>query len=243
MGFYDRDYYREPSPRGGLAVFRMWSVTTWLIVINVAVFFLDPILGGVLGDFGYFSIGTAVFGFQVWRFITFQFLHANLSHIFFNMIGLYFFGPIVESYLGSRRYLAFYLISGIGGGLGFIVLHYLGLLHEGPNAALIGASAGIFGILIAAARIGPDIQVMLLFPPIPMRLRTMAWVCVGIAAYTVLTSGNNAGGQAAHLGGAVVGYFLIQNDRWLDIFTFRRPRKLLRRSRGAFKDWSKDFNR
>jgi membrane associated rhomboid family serine protease len=239
MGFADRDYYREPSGSGGMAALRLWSVNTWLIVINIAVFCLDSMLNGSISPYGYFSVTTAVIGLEFWRFITFQFLHAGPSHIFFNMLGLYFFGPIVESHLGSRRYLAFYLLSGIGGALGYIVLSTLGILITNPNDPLIGASAGIFGVLIGVAQIGPDIRVMLLFPPIPMRMRTMAWVYIGIAVYVILTSGPNAGGQAAHLGGALVGYILIRNDRWLNFADFSRSR----RRRRMLKDWSKDFNR
>jgi membrane associated rhomboid family serine protease len=237
MGFQDREYYRDPSARGGMPAFRMWSVNTWLILINVIVFFLDSMTDYALRDLGSFSFATALTGFQVWRFITFQFLHLNLNHIFFNMLGLYFFGPIVESYLGSRRYLAFYLLCGIGGAIGYIILSLLGFLITSPTDVLIGASAGIFGVLIGVATIGPDIRVMLLIPPIPMRMRTLAWVYIGIAVYVVLTSGQNAGGQAAHLGGALIGYLLIRNERLLNFADLRRVR------RRVFKDWTKDFNR
>jgi rhomboid family protein len=243
MGIYDRDYYRRsPSWGGGFGSFEMWTVTTWLIVINVAVFLLDNLTHGLLSGWGYFSIAAAIYKLQVWRFISFQFLHAGLEHIFFNMLALYFFGPMIESYLGPRRYLAFYLISGIGGGLGYVVLNYLGFLNDGPYTELIGASAGIFGILIAAARVAPDAQVMLLIPPIPMKLKTLAWIFLGIAAYTVLASGNNAGGQAAHLGGALVGYILIRNDQWLD-FANRRWGRMFHRRRMVYRDWHDDRDR
>jgi membrane associated rhomboid family serine protease len=238
MGFADRDYYRDPADRGGFATLRMWSVNTWIIAINVAVFFLDPLFNHALTDLGCFTFASALTGLQVWRFITFQFLHANISHIFFNMLGLYFFGPLIESYLGSRRYIAFYLLSGIGGALGYILLSFLGFLITSPYDVLIGASAGIFGVLIGAARVAPDIRVMLLFPPIPIKLRTLAWGYIAVAAYIVISQGSNAGGQAAHLGGALIGFLLIQQPRLLDILTFKRPRR-----RMVYKDWSKDFNR
>jgi membrane associated rhomboid family serine protease len=149
------------------------------------------------------------------------------------MMALYFFGPLVEYYLGARRYLAFYLLCGMAGGAAYLLLWAVGahaqdprwILIVDPRTPLVGASAGIFGILIAAARIAPDARVMLLFPPIPMRLRTLAWVLLGLAAYTVIFHGANAGGQAAHLGGAAVGAVLIQFPRALNIFkfSFRRP--------------------
>jgi len=78
---------------------RLWSVTTWLIAVNVAIFVLNIVTGNLLYHVGYFSALTAVYGMQVWRFITFQFLHANFEHIFFNMLPLYFFGRLIEGYL------------------------------------------------------------------------------------------------------------------------------------------------
>src|SRR5665647_862095 len=108
MGIYDRDYYRQTSQSNIFSGMRVWSVTTWLIVINVAVFVIDSLLGGPLEYLGYFSVAKAIYHLQIWRFITLQFLHANLQHIGYNMIALFFFGPIAEQYLGSKRYLAFY---------------------------------------------------------------------------------------------------------------------------------------
>jgi membrane associated rhomboid family serine protease len=80
---------------------------------------------------------------------------------------------------------------------------------------LVGASAGIFGVLIAAAHVAPNAMIMMMFPPVPMRLRTLAWVFIAIAVYTVFTRGRNAGGEAAHLGGAIVGFLLMQGERIL----------------------------
>jgi membrane associated rhomboid family serine protease len=247
MGIYDRDYVRRPA---GSAVgqLRMLSATTWLIVINVAVFLLDLVLLRLriyypeqigpnqyiayppLEGLGHFSLYLAVWKLEIWRFITFQFLHAGLTHIAFNMIALYFFGPLVENYLGIRRYIAFYLLCGIGGPIAYIILWSTHFLIASPLVPLIGASAGIFGVLIAAAHIAPTATV-LIYGILPMQLRTLAWVLLGIAVYTVLFYGGshegNAGGEAAHLGGAAVGFILIRNPKWLNIFEFgmhrRRP--------------------
>lgn len=219
------------SPLGGM---KMWSFNTWIIVINIAVFVFDALYvawagsipvelteglvinRGPLWAIGYFSAEKAFFGGQIWRFVTFQFLHAGLGHIFFNMLALYFFGRMVESYLGSKRYLAFYLISGIGGAGAYFALLGVGMLAGAAFTPLVGASAGVFGVLIGAATVAPNTTVMLLFPPIPMKLRTLAWVLVGVGALMVVTGGRNAGGEAAHLGGAAVGFLLIRNARRLD---------------------------
>jgi membrane associated rhomboid family serine protease len=108
------------------------------------------------------------------------------------------------------RYLVFYLLCGCAGGIGYIVLSQLGLFISTPFVPLIGASAGIFGVLVAAAMIAPDATVLLIFPPIPIKLKTIAWIFIGLAVFTVFFNGHNAGGQSAHLGGALAGYLLIQ---------------------------------
>ena len=244
MGIYDRDYYRSTSRSsiGGMAVA---SITTWLILINIGVFIVDQVLkrpGGYawrmgpdgqpemyrqtirpLLVWGSFTIVDAIKHLQLWRFITFQFLHENVMHIFGNMLCLYFFGPMIESYLGRNRYLLFYLLCGIAGPFSFMALCGLHVLGADLNTQMIGASAGIFGVLIAGACIAPNATVMLLFPPIPMRLKTMAWLMIALAAYTAFTNGRNAGGEAAHLGGAALGYLLITHPHWLPSFR-RKPR-------------------
>jgi len=243
MGLYDRDYVRRPADGSAVGRLPAWSVATWLIVINVAVFVLDQVTGRQLTLFGYFSAATAIWGLQVWRFVTFQFLHANIQHIFFNMLSLYFFGPMVESYLGRRRFLAFYLLCGAAGAGMYLVLWQLGFLGGGPHAPeaesyahlvgaytpLVGASAGIFGVLIAGAAVAPDARVMLLFPPIPMRLKVLAWILLGLAAFTILTSGRNAGGEAAHLGGAALGALLIRRPQILNFAEQLGPPRARRR--------------
>ena len=195
-----------------------------------------------------FSTATAIYtdtpgmgfaGLEVWRFIGFQFCHADLNHLIFNMIGLFFFGPIVERFLGSRRFLAFYLICGIAGALLYLVLNAAGfavmeasggkplvpgLLFNDPYTPLVGASAGIFGILIASARIVPNATVLLFFI-VPMRLKTLAYGLVIVAVGTVILGGaklgSNAGGEAAHLGGAIAGWWLIARpDRLQGFFDF-----------------------
>jgi len=235
MGIYDRDYYRQPARRESFGRVPMLSVTMWLILINVVVFFVEPISARSWGVYilrtptltlqmspieywCHFSAYTVIQQHQIWRFITFQFLHAGFAHIAFNMFALYMFGPMIESYLGRRRFLAFYLICGAAGGAAYILLYQFRLLVTSEFVPLVGASAGIFGVLVAAAFVAPSATIMLLFPPIPMQLKTFAWVLIGIAIFTVFTSGHNAGGEAAHLGGAAMGAALMSNPRVLNIF-------------------------
>jgi membrane associated rhomboid family serine protease len=263
VGIYDRDYYRTPS-RGGFGSFNAFSVTTWLIIVNVAVFVIDGMIvrmaqqhgydddveggyvrrftGPVYGPFytyGCFSIALAIKHLQIWRFITFQFLHEGVYHIFFNMLGLYFFGPMVEGQFGPRRFLAFYLSCGVAGAVMYIVLWATGILGGSAMSPMIGASAGIFGVLIAAAKLAPNMTITLWLPPIPLTLKALAWIYVAIAVYNVLTGGPNAGGEAAHLGGAALGLILINNQHLLNVFV---PARKVRR-KVAFKDWSREMDR
>jgi membrane associated rhomboid family serine protease len=234
------DYYYEPRPRAAIGTsWDLRSITVWLIILNVAIFAIDrlvplymiqmtpqgPLPMRLLTALGHFSAALAIDHLQVWRFISFQFLHANLTHLFFNMIGLYFFGPMIEGYLGRRRFIAFYLLCGIAGAATYLLLLWWNVVNVQAFTPLVGASAGIFGILMAAARIAPNARVMLLFPPIPLRLRTLAWILMAIAALAILTRAQNAGGEAAHLGGAVLGLVLIQFPQVLSVLTLSFGRR------------------
>ena len=238
MAWEDRDYYRDESRGGGTFRSRMVgsSIVVWLLAINFVVFVLDFILSqGMRSPWWLspmywcsFTVDGAIYHLQIWRFLTFQFLHGGFIHLLFNMIGLFFFGPMIEQWWGSKRFLAFYLLCGVSGAVLYTMIVLLApsiivdvdaLSRSGaaPSAIpLVGASGGIFGILVACAVLYPTQRVMLLFPPIPMSMRTMALLFLGIAVLTLIFGSPNAGGQAAHLGGAVLGFFLVKNPRLLD---------------------------
>jgi len=224
---------------------RMLSFNTWLIIINVAVFvvmMLSSRIAQVLFDFGHFSTYMLINRLEVWRLVTFQFLHGGLAHLFFNMFGLWVFGGMVERHLGFKKYAAFYLVCGICGALVYLMLNGAGLLaiwmfniqnaplllFENKATPLIGASAGVFGVIVACAFIAPNAVVQLIFPPVPIRMKLMAYGYVGLAAFNLVVGGSNAGGDAAHIGGAIAGYFFIRNSHLLmdffDIFSDSRPR-------------------
>src|SRR5687767_15070471 len=229
----DRDYANRPLPREAYRGPAIGSVTMWLIAINVTAFVLDLVLlaigfykvihvsgnvwlsVGLLQYWGHFSQYFAIEHLQLWRFVTFQFLHGNLHHLVFNMLALYFFGPLVEFYLRPRQFLAFYLLSGVGGALFYLVLLMLGYRIGTPTVPLVGASAGIFGMLVAAALIAPHAMVYL-FGIIPMRLVTLAYFFIIYAVLQVIFGGVNAGGEAAHLGGAAAGVLLMRKTNWLE---------------------------
>ncbi len=177
-----------------------------------------------LNGYGHFSFLKGFRALEVWRVVTFQFLHADITHLFFNMLGLFIFGGMVEQYLGRTKYLSYYLICGIGGGLLYLLFAGLSVANvplPGTLALttigtpLIGASAGVFGVIVACARIAPDMRVMLLFPPVPLKMKWLAYGYVGIATINLVMGGGNAGGDAAHLGGAVAGFYFIRNQHLL----------------------------
>lgn len=193
---------------------------------------MDP-----LTALGHFSTYQGFQRVEVWRLVTFQFLHANLTHLILNMLGLYFFGGTVERNLGFKKYAAFYLVCGIFGGLMYLALNFLGnllplrlpglLFHE-TTMPLVGASAGVFGVIVACAYIEPKESVQLLFIPIGIPLPWFAYGYVLFSLVNLLSGGSNAGGDAAHVGGAVAGYYFIRHSHLLrdffDVFTdSRRP--------------------
>ncbi len=251
MGIADRRYNDyDPSHRmvHGL---RLVSFNTWLIIINSLIFVVQQFgassIGKWIGEYGNFSTYYAIdpHHLEFWRVVTFQFLHADIMHLVFNMLGLYMFGELVERALGFKIYAAFYLICGIFGALMYMTLNLLGslaglmgvyhipgLLYPNDSSTffsttkLIGASAGVFGVIVAAAYIAPNSIVNLLIPPIPLKLRTFAYGYVALAVASLLIGTQNAGGQAAHVGGALAGYFFIRRSHMLtdffDIFTDSR---------------------
>jgi len=256
MGIHDRDYQRADSSRGGGGMPgriggkpnpRDWSWNTWLIIVNCAVHFIAVTVlsssngagrsWSTLHEFGHFSTFEGFQRLQVWRLVTFQFLHSpdSFFHILFNMFGLWVFGPMVEEALGRKRYLAFYLTCGIAGGLLYMILNFVGMfgiplpgaLDVSNKTPLVGASAGVFGVIVACAHIAPNARVQLLFPPIPLKMTWMAYGYVGLAAFNLFFGGHNAGGDAAHLGGAIAGFFFIRNPHHLvdffDVFKDSRP--------------------
>lgn len=211
MGTAEREYRNDGRRMGAPS---LPPVTKWLLIINVVVFLADVMSGNLIGYYGTFAVRTAIFGGFIWEFITFQFLHGSVGHILFNSIALYFFGPFMERWWGTWKYLAFYLISGVGGALLYSLLGLMGVIDLGGG--IVGASAGIFGILIGTAVIAPNARIALLLPPIELSMRTFALVILGIAVFSIVVPiFGNEGGDAGHLGGAIVGFLLIKFPRLL----------------------------
>ena len=206
MGYADREYFRDGggSSSGRLA---RTPVVKWLLILNLGVFVLGLLLDlrDAFEAVGCFTVEKGIMGFQIWRFITFQFLHVDFGHLLFNSIAIYFFGAFVEQQLRSRAFLAFYLLCGGAGALGYAALVSI---NSDPDIGVVGASGGIFGILAVAALIAPDMRVQLLFPPVTLTMRLLAIIMLAWGAFVVLSGGRNAGGEAGHLGGALAGFLM-----------------------------------
>ncbi len=213
---------REPSRLQGCPVVK------WLLIINVAVWLFDMMTNSApqtqrsfLWEWGNFSVAAGVEQLEVWRFVSFQFLHANGHHLLVNMLGLFFFGHFAERWWGSRKFLFFYLSTGVVGALFYVLLFYLGwFAKQGYDSSIpmVGASAGIFGILACVAVIAPNLQVLLFFF-IPMKMRTFALMALSISVVVIVLNLNNAGGEAGHLGGAILGFILMRNPQLLSFIS------------------------
>ena len=182
--------------------------TRALLVANVVGFALQSFIG--LDSLALWPLEAARFppysyGFAPWQLVTYAFLHGSFAHIAFNMLSLYMFGSVIERLLGERRFWLYYFVCVLGAGLTQLV--YTQLTHG--TSPTVGASGGIFGLLLAYGLAFPRNRVMLLFPPIPMP----AWLLVtlyGIMELYLGATGSRDGvAHFAHLGGAAAGLLLI----------------------------------
>jgi membrane associated rhomboid family serine protease len=155
--------------------------------------------------------------FKPFQIITYMFMHADVTHILFNMLSLYFMGPMVEMALGSKRFFGLYMISGLAGlaahFLVYFVPYWMGYEAYAPFFAVLGASGAVFGVTIAFATLFPDRELMLLFPPIPIKAWLMAVILIGIGLYSGLTGSGGNVAHFAHLGGALAGFILARHWR------------------------------
>ena len=222
MGVADREY-----SKGGGMMAQLTPVVKCLLILNLGLYFGDLLLfdSAIRSRFA-FTIESAVSQGHVWEFLTFQFIHGSVGHVLFNCIGLFFFGPWMERWWGAKRFILFYLICGAAGGLFYTILVSAGILPQtilaefangkvipvpATMVPLVGASAGIYGILIGVAVIAPSLRVSLLFPPITLSMRQLALAILAIAVGSiVLRVGGNEGGEAGHLGGAIMGFLLMK---------------------------------
>jgi membrane associated rhomboid family serine protease len=192
-----------------------------LIFINVVVFAVLIILRTVMtlsgsgGAFSYLMTFLSVpsnlqlFAFRFWTVLTYFFIHLEFFHILFNMLNLYWFGMLIREYLGDKRLVNLYLLGGLAGGLIYLLSYntipYLQLRAEG--SFMMGASGSVIAIMVAAATLLPNYTFnLILIGPVRIKYIALVMVLLSISGAT----GGNAGGNIAHLGGAILGFIYIK---------------------------------
>jgi membrane associated rhomboid family serine protease len=167
-------------------------VTPWvlrLIIANVVMYFVEQTMPALVSPLVFVPMLALV---RPWSIVTYMFLHGGITHILFNMIALYFFGPRVEARMGSQRFLTLYFISGITGALLSLLL--------APGSAVIGASAAIFGVMLAFARFWPRDKIFI-WGILPLEARWLVVITTVLALYSGFTGSTGGVADFAHLGG------------------------------------------
>ena len=181
----------------------MASVTGLLIAANFAVFLVLLAAPGLVTPFALWPIGA---GFLPWQLVTYAFLHGSLMHIAFNMFALYMFGGAIERVFGTRRYIAYYFVCVVSAALAQLLTAAL----SGAVYPTVGASGGVFGLLLAYAMYFPHNRIMLIFPPIPMPARLFVIVYAALELFLGVTGTEEGVAHFAHLGGLVGGFLMIR---------------------------------
>lgn len=188
----------------------MPPVTTALIVANVAMYLLQTLAPQIIVPFALWPLAAGASGigasFAPWQVVTYAFLHGSLVHLAFNMFALYMFGSAIEQVFGARRYTVFYFVSVVSAAITQLIVAML--LHG--VYPTIGASGGVFGLLLAYAMYFPRNRVMLIFPPVPMSARTFVVVYAVIELVLGVTGSQSGVAHFAHLGGMIGGWLLLR---------------------------------
>lgn len=192
-----------------------YSAVKILVAVNVLAYVLQSLSKGALDDLFALWPLQPLPGephFHVWQIITYAFLHSTsvIWHLLFNMLGLWMFGAEVERYVGPRRLLSLYFASVITAALSQL---FVPVLFGAPPAATIGASGGVFGLLLAYAYLFPTRKVIPLIPPIPMPAWLFAALYAGLELFLGVTGNQSGVAHFAHLGGMVGSALVIMQWR------------------------------
>jgi membrane associated rhomboid family serine protease len=227
--------------------YKQGNIIEKLIYINIGVFILSlllPVIFGLYKNNGDFILNWFALEYDFssllskpWSIITYGFLHADLLHILFNLIALYFIGNLFVEYFTEKQLLTFYILGTISGGIIFILSHNYFPLFEGKSSVLVGASAGVSAIFAGVATYIPNYQLKIRFIGF-VKLWHLAAIWIGLDIMALI--GNNAGGHFAHLGGALFGFLYVNQvsnkeinlfDKFLSIFkTKKKPLKTVYKS-------------
>jgi membrane associated rhomboid family serine protease len=212
---YNQGNYYRPSMFGGFSFFP--PVIKMLLIINTGVFLVYWFLGSFTIDgvplrlaFDYYlGLMPLGHGFFLWQLITYQFMHANFWHLFFNMVfGLWMFGMEVENTWGAKKFLTFYLMCGVAAGISQLILAPI-IEPAQTLGPTVGASGAVFGVLIAFGMMFPDRYIYIWFL-LPLKAKYFVMILI---AFGVLSVGGNSNvANLAHLGGALCGYLYMLYD-------------------------------
>ena len=175
-----------------------------IILINVLMLVLTYLNNPLMSK--WFALNPITFLWKPWQLVTYMFMHGGIGHLFFNMYTLFIFGSVLENVWGTKKFLTFYFVTGVGAALVNIGVQYL----TGSFALTVGASGAIYGILMGCAMLYPDSVLTLLFPPVSLKAKWFVLIFAGIELLLGI-SNNPADNVAhfAHLGGLVFAFLLI----------------------------------
>lgn len=204
-------------------------VTRALLIANGVVFLLQLALGdAALAPFMLWPLDSGgspygVGGFLPWQLLTYGFMHGGFAHLLFNMLALLMFGAPIEHIWGQRRFLTFFLVCVGGAAVCQLAVGAWTMAQGAPPYPTVGASGGVFGLLLAYGMLFPHQRVMLLIPPIPMKARTLVIVYGAITLLLGFTGWQPGVAHFAHLGGMLFGWLLIRYWRGQPPFNRRGP--------------------
>lgn len=194
-------------------------VTQALLLINVALFCIDEALGKALSQWMALWPLDSPYFFP-WQVVTYGFMHGSLAHIFFNMMGLWMFGSELERLWGPKRFMQFYAASILAAAGTQLLMSALG----GWANPTVGASGGLFGLLLAFGMTFPNRMIMPLIPPIPMKAKYFVAIYGGIELYLGVTGTQSGVAHFAHLGGMLGGWLMLRYWRGQPPFS-KGPRR------------------
>jgi membrane associated rhomboid family serine protease len=187
-------------------MFRLTPVVRNLLIINSIVYLLQMVIGDFVTSYlSLWNIHTS--NFKPYQLFTYMFVHSpdSFMHIFFNMLTLVFVGPILETFLGQQRFLMFYIVCGVGAGVFNVIVDlFFGI---GSFDVMLGASGAIYGVLMGFGLLFPNMEIMLLIPPIPIKAKYLVFVLGGM---TFLMDGSGSVAHFTHLGGIIFAFILIR---------------------------------
>ncbi len=182
----------------------MPPITQALLLINVAAFCLQFFVGSWFTQLlALWPLGS---GFLPWQVVTYAFLHGGIGHLFFNMLGLWMFGAELERIWGTKRFINFYAASVLTAAAAQLIITSL----TGSIYPTVGASGGLFGLLLAFGMMFPDRIIMPLFPPIPMKAKYFVALYGALELFLGVTGERSGVAHFAHLGGMLGGYLMIR---------------------------------